>query len=185
MDRSLNSIPLWQEFPSGMCYRTVCQQVFVANWNIAAGNSICASFVFILHVKNGRGYSIVQFVHNIGAYHTDIFLGWVIEALSGSMVADLILPPPLPETELLSLSSSNPLQVLGSTLSSKGSSSSLVPTLPSLTTVQSCPGTKFAIRTLGRTYHIEHIMYHLMWSIDAQWHGWPHYYCGIRSKDSV
>ena len=43
-------------------------------------------------------------------------------------VADFIRPLSIPRTELLTLSSSNPLQVLGSLLSSKESSSSLVST---------------------------------------------------------
>ena len=74
-------------------------------------------------------------------------------------VAGLICPPPLPGTELSS-SSSNPLQVLGSVLSSEGSSSSLVPTLLSSSTLQSHTGTKFVIMTLGRTYRVESILYH-------------------------
>ena len=74
-------------------------------------------------------------------------------------VAGLICPPPLPGIELSS-SLSNPLQVLGSVLSSEGSSSSLVPTLPSLSTLQSHPGTKFVIGTLGRTNRVERILYH-------------------------
>ena len=64
-------------------------------------------------------------------------------------VAGFTLPLSLPGTELSSSSSSNPLQVLGSLLSSEGSSSSLVPTLPSLTMLQSRSGTKFVIGTLG------------------------------------
>ena len=43
-------------------------------------------------------------------------------------VADFIRLLSIPGTELSSLSSSNPLKVLGSLLSSEGSSSSLVPT---------------------------------------------------------
>ena len=75
-----------------------------------------------------------------------------------TVVAGLIHPSLLPGTELLS--SSNSLQVLGRVLSSEGSSSSLVPTLPSSSTLQSHPGTKFVIGTLGRTYRIERILYH-------------------------
>ena len=75
-------------------------------------------------------------------------------------VAGLIRPPPLPGTELSSSSSSNPLQVLGGVSSSEGSSSSLVPTPPSSSTLQSRPGTKFVIGTLGRTYRVERILYH-------------------------
>ena len=74
-------------------------------------------------------------------------------------VAGLIRPPPLPGTELSS-SSSNPLQVLGGVSSSEGSSSSLVPTPPSSSTLQSRPGTKFVIGTLGREYRVERILYH-------------------------
>ena len=152
-----------------MCYRIICQQVFGTKWNIAAGNSVCAYFVLVLYVKNGREYIrngreyiSVQFTHNIDAYHADIFLGWVIEALSGWYYADRYsgswfdLAPPIPGTELSS-SSSSPLQ--GSLSSIEGSSSSLVPMLPSLTTLQSCPGTKFVIGTLGRTYCVKHIVY--------------------------
>ena len=71
-------------------------------------------------------------------------------------VAGLIRAPPLPGTELSSSSSSsaNPLQVSGSLSSSEASSSSLVPTLPSSTTLQSRPGTKFVIGTLGRIYRV-------------------------------
>ena len=74
-------------------------------------------------------------------------------------VASFIWPPLLPGTELwlLSLSLANLLQVLGCLLSSKAGSSSLVSTLPSLTTFQSRPGTKFIIGTLGRIYHV-HIL---------------------------
>ena len=97
-------------------------------------------------------------------------------------VAGLIRPPPLPGTELLSSSSSNPLQVLGCVSSSEGSSSSLVPTPPSSSTLQSLPGTKFVIGTLGRTYRVKRILYHFTWCVDARRHGRPHYYCGKRSK---
>ena len=73
-------------------------------------------------------------------------------------VAGLIRAPPLPGTELssssLSSPSANPLQASGSLSSSEASSSSLVPTLPSSTTLQSCPGTKFVIGTLGRIYRV-------------------------------
>ena len=55
---------------------------------MAAGNSICASSVFIFYVRNGRGYSSIQFAHNIGTYRTDVFLGGVIEALAGGYYAD-------------------------------------------------------------------------------------------------
>ena len=75
-------------------------------------------------------------------------------------VAGLIRPPPLPGTELSSSSSSNPLQVSGDVSSSEGSSSSLVPTPPSSSTLQSRPGTKFVIGTLGREYRVERILYH-------------------------
>ena len=77
-------------------------------------------------------------------------------------VAAFIRPLSIPRTELSSLSSSNPLQVLGSLLSSEESGSSLVPTLPPLTMLQSYPCTKFVIGTLGmyvcKTYHIEHMV---------------------------
>ena len=66
-----------------------------------------------------------------------------------TVVAGFIWPLSLSGTELSSSSSSNPLQVLGSLLSSEGSSSSLVPPLPSFTMLQSHPGTKFVIGTLG------------------------------------
>ena len=84
-------------------------------------------------------------------------------------VAGLIRPPPLPGTELSS--SSNPLQVLGCVLSSEGSSSSLVPTPPSLSMLQSRPGTKFVIGTLGRTYRIECYLvpFHMMRWRTAAW----------------
>ena len=61
-----------------------------------------------------------------------------------TVVAGLIQPPPLAGSELSSssLSSANLLQRLDSLSSSEGSSSSLVPTLPSLTMLQSHPGTK-------------------------------------------
>ena len=71
-----------------------------------------------------------------------------------TVVAGLIRAPPLPGTELSSSSSANPLQVSGSLSSSEASSSSLVPTLPSSTTLQSRPGTKFVIGTLGRIYRV-------------------------------
>ena len=44
---------------------------------------VIAYFVFMLYMKNGREYFSFQFAHNIGPYRADIFLGWVIEALSG------------------------------------------------------------------------------------------------------
>ena len=77
-------------------------------------------------------------------------------------VAGLIRPPPLPGTKLSSSSSSssNSLQVLGGVSSSEGSISSLVPTPPSSSTLQSRPGNKFVIGTLGRTYCVERILYH-------------------------
>ena len=91
-------------------------------------------------------------------------------------------PPPLRGTELLSSSSSNPLQVLGCVSSSEGSSSSLVPTPPSSSTLQSLPGTKFVIGTLGKTYRVKRILYHFTWWVDARRHGRPHNYFGKRSK---
>ena len=102
-------------------------------------------------------------------------------------VADFIWPLSIPGTELSSLSSSNPLQVLGSLLSSKESSSSLVPTLPSLTMLQSYPSTKFVIGTLGTCVrHIASSVWcttHMIRSCKATWPAtlllWN------RSKDSV
>ena len=90
-----------------------------------------------------------------------------------TVIADFIRPLSIPGTELLSLSSSNLLQVLGSLLSSEESSSSLVPTLPSLTMLQSRPCTKFEIGTLG-TYvrHIASSVWcttHMIHSCTAAW----------------
>ena len=70
-------------------------------------------------------------------------------------VAGLIRPPPSSGAELSSSSSSaNPLQVLSSASSNAASNSSLVPTLPSSTTLQSRPGTKIGIGTLYRIYRV-------------------------------
>ena len=70
-------------------------------------------------------------------------------------VVGLIRPPPSSGAELSSSSSSvNPLQVLSSASSNAASNSSLVPTLPSSTTLQSRPGTKIGIGTLNRIYRV-------------------------------
>ena len=72
-----------------------------------------------------------------------------------TVVADFIRPLSIPGTELLSLSSSNLLQVLGSLLSSEESSKSLVPTPAFFDNASTRPCTKFDIGTLG-TY-VRHI----------------------------
>ena len=146
-----------------MCYTIVFQQVVGTNWKVAAGYSICAYFVFILYMKNGREYSSFQFAHNIGPYHADIFLGWVIEALSGWCFADHYGGSWFYSAHIYTwdwvvvfVIIYNPLQVLSSLLSSEeSSSSSLVPTLPSLTKLQSRPCTKFVIGSLGM--YVRHI----------------------------
>ena len=70
-------------------------------------------------------------------------------------VADFIQPLSITGAELLSLSSSNPLQVLGSLLSSEESSSSLVPTPGFFDNASIMPCTKFVIETLG--IYVRHI----------------------------
>ena len=68
-----------------------------------------------------------------------------------TVVVGLIWPLPQPRVGLSSsLSAANPLQVLFSLSSSTGSNSSLVPTLPSSTMLQSRPGTETVIGTLCR-----------------------------------
>ena len=72
-----------------------------------------------------------------------------------TVVAGLIRPPPSSGAELSSSSSlANPLQMLSSASSNAASNSSLVPTLLSSTTLQSCPGTKTGIGTLYRIYRV-------------------------------
>ena len=91
-------------------------------------------FVFILYMINGREYSSYQFAHNIGPSVLTYSSAGLLRLSQNdipqitAVVADFIQPISIPGTQLSSLSSSNPLQVLGSLLSSEGSSSSLVPT---------------------------------------------------------
>ena len=104
-------------------------------------------------------------------------------------VAGLIQPPPSSGAELsLSLSSANPLQVLSIASSNAASNSSLVPTLLSSTTLQSCPGTKTGIGTLYRIYRVRnrvkrHIPKCCIVARDLATRLAAHtYYCSIRSN---
>ena len=77
-------------------------------------------------------------------------------------VADFIRPLSIPGTELLTLSSSNPLQVLGSLLSSKESSSSLVSTPAFFNNASIMPMYEICdrdIRYVCKTYRIERMVY--------------------------
>ena len=114
-----------------MCYTIVFQQVVRHKLKSCSRLFYLCLFVFILYMINIPASSLpTTSAPTVLTYSSAGLLRLSQDDIPkiATVVADFIRPLSLPGTELSSLSSSNPLQELGSLLSTEGSSSSLVPT---------------------------------------------------------